>query len=117
MIMTTSKINPPPAAMPIYSSKGVFSFCSYFSEPRTYFGPPLPMYTYKICNVVDGYAKDGDEGRSDFYVAFTGILCDDSFRAQKDIKAIVCTIYLEPVRELNNYLSNLNCVSILKKCV
>ena len=27
----------------------------------------------------------------------------------------VCTIYLEPVWELNNYLSKLNCVSILKR--
>ena len=29
----------------------------------------------------------------------------------------VCAIYFEPVWELNNYLSKLNCVSVLKKCV
>ena len=31
-------------------------------------------------------------------------------------KSIVCTIYLEPLWELNNYLSKLNCASVLKKC-
>ena len=33
------------------------------------------------------------------------------------LHSIVCTIYLELVSELNNYLSKFNCVSILKKCV